>query len=64
MKNVFSGILISYAKHEIKNIEPLLIRAHNGFLFEKSIDEAIRHLKEVELLLLKAKQSYTESLKS
>lgn len=60
MKKVFCGTLISHAKNEIKNIEPLLIRADNGFLFEKSIDEAIRQLKEIQLLLLKAKQSYIE----
>jgi hypothetical protein len=63
MKKVFCGTLISHAKHEIKNIEPLLIRAHNGFLFEKSVDEAIRQLKEIQSLLLKAKQSYIEAPK-
>jgi len=63
MNKVFCGTLISHAKHEIKNIEPLLIRAHNGFLFEKSVDEAIKHLKEIQSLLLKAKQSYVEAPK-
>ena len=60
MKKKFCGILISHAKNEIKNIEPLLIRADNDFLFEKSIDAAINHLKQIQILLLKAKQSYIE----
>jgi hypothetical protein len=61
MHKVFYGTLLSYAKQEIKNIEPLLIRADNDFLFEKSIDEAIRHLIKIQSILLKVKQSYINS---
>jgi prefoldin subunit 5 len=63
MNKVFCGTLLSYAKTKIKNIEPLLIRADNGFLFERSIDEAVKHLNEIQLILLKAKQSYIEQIK-
>lgn len=58
MNKVFYRTLISHAKKEIKNLEPLLIRADNGFLTEKSIDCAIKQLREIELILVKAKQSY------
>jgi hypothetical protein len=58
MNKVFYRTLISHAKKEIKNLEPLLIRADNDFLTEKSIDGAIKQLREIEIILLKAKQSY------
>jgi len=63
MNNVFYKTLISYAKNEIKNIEPLLIRAENGFLTEKSIDESIKYLAIIQSTLLKAKQSYIDITK-
>jgi hypothetical protein len=63
MNNVFYKTLISYAKNEIKNIEPLLIRAENGFLTEKSIDESIKYLAIIQSILLKAKQSYIDIAK-
>jgi len=58
MNKVFYRTLISHAKKEIKNLEPLLIRADNDFLTEKSIDCAIKQLREIEIILMKAKQSY------
>uniref|UniRef100_A0A6C0JQC6 Uncharacterized protein n=1 Tax=viral metagenome TaxID=1070528 RepID=A0A6C0JQC6_9ZZZZ len=58
MHNVFYGRLISYAKTEIKNIEPLLVRAYHGFLFENSVEEAIKRLADIQLTLIKAKESY------
>ena len=58
MHKVFYGTLISYAKVEIKNLEPLLVRADHGFLFEKSIEEAIKRLTNIQTILLKAKESY------
>jgi hypothetical protein len=61
MHKVFYGTLLSYAKQEIKNIEPLLVRADNNFLFENSIDDAIQHLIKIQSILLRVKQSYIES---
>ena len=61
MHKVFYGTLLSYAKQEIKNIEPLLVRADNNFLFEKSIDQAIQHLIKIQSILLRVKQSYIDS---
>ena len=60
MHKVLYGTLISHAKTEIKNLEPLLVRADHGFLFEKSIEEAIKRLTDIRTILLKAKESYTK----
>ena len=63
MNNIFYKTLLSHAKNEIKNIEPLLIRADNGFLTEKSIEEAIKSLTLIQTILLKAKESYIDIAK-
>lgn len=58
MNKVFFGTLISHAKNELNPIHSLLARASNHFLTEKSIDEAINHLKRSQELLLTAKRNY------
>ena len=58
MNKVFFGTLLAHAKSELRNITPLLTRASNQFLPEKSIDHAIEHLERTKQLLLDAKQSY------
>jgi hypothetical protein len=63
MNRAFFGTLISHAESHIKQVTPLLTRASNRFLTEKSIDEAIEHLRKSTEHLLNAKQSYiTQSL--
>ena len=56
MNRVFYGTFISHAKNELKNLDYLLIRATNGFLPEKSIDEAIYYLKKTQEHLTQAKK--------
>ena len=58
MNKVFFGTLLAHATSELRNITPLLTRASNQFLTEKSIDHAIQHLEKTKQLLLDAKQSY------
>ncbi len=59
MHKVFFGTLICHAQSELKHVTPLLTRATNQFLTEKSIDQAIEHLRRSEEHLIKAKQSYS-----
>ena len=56
MNRLFYGKLLSNATHEIKNLDYLLIRATSGFFPEKSIDEALIHLKKSQEYLDKAKK--------
>lgn len=58
MNKAFFGTFISHAQNELIRVTPLLARASNQFLTEKSIDEAIEHLHRSREHLLKAKQSY------
>lgn len=58
MQKVFFGTLISRAQNELTYIPSLLTRASNRFLTEKSIDQAIEHLRLCQEQLLLAKQSY------
>lgn len=58
MNQVFFGTILAHAKHELKHITPLLTRASQNFLPEKSIEDAIRHLEQTKQYLLDAKQSY------
>jgi hypothetical protein len=58
MNKVFFGTILSHAKREFQNVEPLLIRASGNFLTEKSIDNAIQHLEKTKQLLLDAKHAY------
>ena len=62
MNKVFFGTLISHAKNELNPINSLLVRASNHFLTERSIDEAILHLKRSQELLLTAKHNYITHL--
>jgi len=62
MNRVFFGTLISHAESHIKEVKPLLARASNRFLTEKSIDEAIEHLRKSTEHLINAKQSYINHL--
>lgn len=61
MNKVFFGTILSHAKREFQNIEPLLMRASQNFLTERSIDNAIQHLEKTKQLLLDAKHAYTNS---
>uniref|UniRef100_A0A6C0EQB5 HEPN domain-containing protein n=1 Tax=viral metagenome TaxID=1070528 RepID=A0A6C0EQB5_9ZZZZ len=61
MNRVFYGTFISHAKNELKNLDYLLIRATNGFLPEKSIDEAIYYLKKTQEHLTQAKKELQTS---
>lgn len=56
MNNIFYGRFLSNAISELKNLDYLLIRATNGFLPEKSLDEAIIHLKKTQEHLSTAKK--------
>ena len=62
MNRVFYTTLISNAKYEIKNLDYLLIRATSGFLPEKSIDQAIDHLKKTQNHLIEAKKIYSKDI--
>ena len=64
MNRVFYGKLISNATCELKNLDCLLIRATSGFFPEKSIDEAISHLKKSQEYLDKAKKFINDPTKS
>ena len=57
MTTVFCRTLLSKAMSHIKNVEPKLIRAGEGFFPEKSIENAIKELKETLKLLEQAKQN-------
>lgn len=62
MNRVFYTTLISNAKCEIKNLDYLLIRATSGFFAEKSIDQAIDHLKKTQDHLIQAKKMYSDDI--
>ena len=62
MNRVFYTRLISNAKYEIKNLDYLLIRATSGFFAEKSIDQAIDHLKKTQDHLIQAKKLYSDDI--
>ena len=62
MNRVFYTRLISNAKYEIKNLDYLLIRATSGFFAEKSIDQAIDHLKKTQDHLIQEKKLYSDDI--
>ena len=61
MSKAFYGTLVSKALTQMKNVEPKLVRAGGGFLFEESIDCALFELKECQQLLELAKLNYRSS---
>jgi hypothetical protein len=61
MSKVFFGTFICRAQIHLKEVPDHLIRAQSYFLTERSIDSAVRELKDAIKLLEAAKTSYVSS---
>ena len=63
MSKLFFATLISQASTHMKTLTVHMSRAQSNFLTERSIDQAIHDIKEVQRLLELAKESYLTNAK-
>lgn len=61
MSKVFFGTFIGKAQMHLREVPDYLIRAQSHFLIERSIDSAVRELKDAIKLLEEAKITYVSS---
>jgi hypothetical protein len=59
MNKILVSTLISKANCQIRAMSVYMIRAQSNFLTEKSIDSAMRELKEIQETLELAKKAYS-----
>jgi len=61
MSKIFFGTFICQARTHLREVPDHLIRAQSYFLTERSIDSAVRELKDAIKLLEQAKVTYVSS---
>lgn len=64
MSKLYYGTLVAKASGQLQNVIPLMARANNKFMVERSLDLAIQELQETQKILILAKESYSSSLNS